>query len=205
GQTSKLVTINVAGDTTAEANEGFTVTLSAPSAGTTIATAAATGTIVNDDISAVDNWISTSSGNWTTVANWSSGVPNSNSDAVISKPGTYTVTLSNADTAHSLSVNDAGAIVSDNNGGSLILAGGSGTLAITNGIFQLAGGSLQAGIISIDSGGTLRIAKGTYTGSQALSETITNNGSLTDNTRATITGNISGTGSLVIAGKGVLE
>ena len=49
GETSKLVTINVAGDTTAEANEGFTVTLSAPSAGTTIATAAATGTIVNDD------------------------------------------------------------------------------------------------------------------------------------------------------------
>src|SRR5262249_23063756 len=49
GETSKLVTINVAGDTTAEANEGFTVTLSAPSAGTTIAAAAATGTIVNDD------------------------------------------------------------------------------------------------------------------------------------------------------------
>ena len=49
GETSKLITINVAGDTTPEANEGFTVTLSAPSAGTTIATAAATGTIVNDD------------------------------------------------------------------------------------------------------------------------------------------------------------
>ena len=49
GQTSQLVTINVAGDTTVEANEGFTVTLSAPSAGTTIATAAATGTIINDD------------------------------------------------------------------------------------------------------------------------------------------------------------
>ena len=49
GETSKLVTINVAGDTTAEANEGFTVTLSAPSAGTTITTAAATGTIMNDD------------------------------------------------------------------------------------------------------------------------------------------------------------
>ena len=52
GETSKLVTINVAGDTTAEANEGFTVTLSAPSAGTTIATAAATGTIINDDSTA---------------------------------------------------------------------------------------------------------------------------------------------------------
>ena len=49
GETSKPITINVAGDTTVEANEGFTVTLSEPSAGTTITTAAATGTIVNDD------------------------------------------------------------------------------------------------------------------------------------------------------------
>src|SRR6185369_3132007 len=51
GETSKLVTINVAGDSTVEPNEGFTVTLSAPSAGTTITTATATGTIVNDDAS----------------------------------------------------------------------------------------------------------------------------------------------------------
>src|SRR5262249_15613698 len=50
GEASKLVTINVAGDTTTEANENFTVTLSAPSGGTTIATAAATGTILNDDV-----------------------------------------------------------------------------------------------------------------------------------------------------------
>ena len=56
GQTSQLVTINVAGDTTVEANEGFTVTLSAPSAGTTIATAAATGTIINDDALASLLW-----------------------------------------------------------------------------------------------------------------------------------------------------
>ena len=51
GEVSKLVTINVAGDTTVEANEGFTVTLSAPSAGTTITTTAANGTITNDDAS----------------------------------------------------------------------------------------------------------------------------------------------------------
>jgi hypothetical protein len=151
--------------------------------------------------SVVDNWISSSSGNWITVADWSSGVPNSNSDAVISNTGGYTVTLSSADTAHSLSLNDTGAIVSDNTGGSLKLAGGSGTLAITNGAFQLAGGSLQAGIISISSGGTFLIAKGTYTGSNALSETITDNGSLIDSTTATITGNISGTGTILAQNK----
>jgi hypothetical protein len=155
--------------------------------------------------SVVDNWISSSSGNWTTVADWSSGVPNFNSDVVISKAGRYTVTLSSADNALSLSLNDSGATVSDNTGGSLSLAGVSGTLAITNGTFQLAGGSLQAGTISIGAGGTFLIAKGSYTGSNALSETITNNGSLIDNTTATITGSISGTGTLVIANKGVLE
>jgi YVTN family beta-propeller protein len=148
--------------------------------------------------SVADNWISSSSGNWTTVADWSSGVPNSNSDAVISKTGSYTITLSNADTAHSLSLNDTGAIVSDNTGGSLKLAG---ALAITNGTFQLAGGSLQAGTISIGGGGTFLIAKGTYTGSNALSETITDNGSLIDKTVATITGSISGTGTILAENK----
>ena len=49
GETSKTITVNVAADATVEPNEGFTVTLSNPSAGTTIGTAAATGTILNDD------------------------------------------------------------------------------------------------------------------------------------------------------------
>jgi Ca2+-binding RTX toxin-like protein len=47
-ETSKVVTINVNGDTTVESNEGFTVTLSNP-VNATIATATATGTINNDD------------------------------------------------------------------------------------------------------------------------------------------------------------
>jgi hypothetical protein len=53
GETSKTVTINVAGDTTVESDEGFTVTLSAPSAGLAIGTAQATGTILNDDSASV--------------------------------------------------------------------------------------------------------------------------------------------------------
>jgi hypothetical protein len=48
GDASEVVTINVAGDTTAEKNEGFTVTLSSPT-NATITTAAATGNINNDD------------------------------------------------------------------------------------------------------------------------------------------------------------
>ena len=48
GQTSKTVTVNVAGDTTAEANETFTVNLSGAS-GATIFDAQGVGTILNDD------------------------------------------------------------------------------------------------------------------------------------------------------------
>lgn len=49
GETSKLITVNVAGDGTYESNEGFTVTLSDPSAGTSIKVASRDGKILNDD------------------------------------------------------------------------------------------------------------------------------------------------------------
>ncbi len=49
GETSKTVTVNVAGDTVVESSEGFTVTLSNPSTGATLGTASAIGTIRNDD------------------------------------------------------------------------------------------------------------------------------------------------------------
>jgi RHS repeat-associated protein len=49
GETSKLITVNVQGDTTIEPNEAFTITLSNPTNGATISTAIAQGTIVNDD------------------------------------------------------------------------------------------------------------------------------------------------------------
>lgn len=50
-ETSQVITVLVTGDTTIEPIEGFTVTLSAPSSGTAISTAAADGSIVNDDLS----------------------------------------------------------------------------------------------------------------------------------------------------------
>ena len=49
GETSKTVTVNVAGDLRVEATEGFSVTLSNASAGLTIGTASALGAIWNDD------------------------------------------------------------------------------------------------------------------------------------------------------------
>nr|WP_295370480.1 cadherin domain-containing protein [uncultured Sphingosinicella sp.] len=50
GQLSATITVRVAGDTSFEGNETFTVTLSAPTGGASIADAQATGTIVNDDV-----------------------------------------------------------------------------------------------------------------------------------------------------------
>jgi ELWxxDGT repeat protein len=49
GESSKVITVDVQGDTTVELNENFTVTLSNPTNGATITTATATGTINNDD------------------------------------------------------------------------------------------------------------------------------------------------------------
>ena len=49
-ETSKVITINVSGDTTVEPNESFTVTLANPTNGATLTTATATGTITNDDV-----------------------------------------------------------------------------------------------------------------------------------------------------------
>jgi hypothetical protein len=48
GETSKTITVNVAGDTGVESNENFLVTLSTPS-GCTIGTATSQGAITNDD------------------------------------------------------------------------------------------------------------------------------------------------------------
>ena len=54
GSATANITVNVSGDTTVEPNETFTVTLSAPSAGYTLGTATAEGTINNDDSNVMD-------------------------------------------------------------------------------------------------------------------------------------------------------
>ena len=50
GETSKTITVLVAGDTSVESDEGFTVTLSNAAGSTVISTATAAGLIVNDDV-----------------------------------------------------------------------------------------------------------------------------------------------------------
>jgi probable HAF family extracellular repeat protein len=157
-----------------------------------------------------DHWVNTLAGDWATATNWKNGLPTATIDANVDATGTYSVAITSNAIADALLLNDAQATVTDNNGTlSLAGAGGlanpNGALIINAGTFRLNGGGLKAGTIFIGIGGTFLISKGSYTGSNALSETINDNGSLIDNTKAAITGDISGTGSLVIAGKGVLE
>ena len=52
-ETSKVITVNVSGDTTVELDENFTVTLSNPTNGATLGTATAIGTILNDDFPSI--------------------------------------------------------------------------------------------------------------------------------------------------------
>jgi hypothetical protein len=68
-----------------------------------------------------DKWKTAVNGNWTTSADWSAGVPTSSNDATIAVSGTYTVTISSADVANSLTINDANATVSAVSGGTLSL------------------------------------------------------------------------------------
>ncbi|MFM6745841.1 MAG: Calx-beta domain-containing protein, partial [Dolichospermum sp.] len=86
GETSKVITVDVQGDTTVEPNEDFTVTLSNPTNGATITTATAIGTIQNDDVN-TDLPIIDLSANQTVV------------EGIISPQSvTYTVTLSSDST-----------------------------------------------------------------------------------------------------------
>jgi hypothetical protein len=71
GETSKTLTIYVSGDLAIEADEGFTVTLSNASGNAQITTAAATGTIQNDDFLVSNNAVTEAAApkNWTLESN----------------------------------------------------------------------------------------------------------------------------------------
>jgi probable HAF family extracellular repeat protein len=121
------------------------------------------------DLTGVEHWVGTLSADWSTVStsDWNfTSPPNSNVDTVIDANGTYTVTITSADTAESLTVNDADATVLDENGGSLAL---NGPLTIDAGTFQLSGSGMLSGETAITNAGTFEIA-----GADTLATSITN-------------------------------
>ena len=89
---------------------------------------------------------------WQTAGQWAtSGVPTSSDNTVVDASGFYTLKIDQAAAAHSLVVNDLGAVVE-------ILAGNTLTLG--------GNATIEAGILQIDSGATLKdiAASATITG-----------------------------------------
>ncbi len=116
GETSRLITINVAGDTQIEADEDFKVVLSAPT-GATLGTTAALGTIRNDDILPT-----------LAIAATSASKAEGNSGTT---PFTFTVTRTGTTTAASTvnwAVSGGTATAADFTGG--VLPGGSISFAV---------------------------------------------------------------------------
>src|SRR5208282_5884854 len=102
------------------------------------------------------HWVG-GSDDWTAAgSDWSLGAPpTAEIPAVIDATGTYTVSISSADTAASLTINDANATVEDESGGSLALGG---ALTITAGAFDLTGGTITGlNVLSIGSSGTFDV------------------------------------------------
>ncbi len=109
------------------------------------------------------SWKSGVSGNWTTAADWTPGqVPGVNDDVTIADAGTYTVTLTGSQKAHSVTLNASGAKLTDT--GTLTLGT---TLALDAGTFTLGSGGVLAGGTVDMLGGSFVASGGTLSGVRA--------------------------------------
>jgi hypothetical protein len=99
------------------------------------------------------SWISSTSGAWTTAADWSTGaVPGAGDDVVINQPAGVTVTLAASTSVHSLSLTGA-------------------TLNVTGGTLAVAADSSNAGSLQVQPGAHVTFA-GNYVQSAAGSLTL---------------------------------
>jgi hypothetical protein len=102
-----------------------------------------------------DSWLIGLNGNWSDASDWTNGVPTLAADVVINASNTYTVTISRAAFANSISLTGAGAALSET---------ATGTLGIPDGVFIgsgstaiLRGANIITGDIAI-SAATVEIA-----------------------------------------------
>ena len=149
-------------------------------------------------------WAGASGDDWTTANDWiasggaSFGTPNYNNNVVIGESGAYTLTITTADTANSLTITatGAGADVQDEAGGSLVV---NGALTIDAGSFSLIGGTLTAGSIYLGSSGH-------FIGEGAVSAPIDNDGGIVEAYgNLTLSGAVTGAGAFQIDSGNTLE
>ncbi|GBE72833.1 hypothetical protein myaer87_00600 [Microcystis aeruginosa NIES-87] len=215
GETSKVITVDVQGDTTVELDENFTVTLSTPTNGATITTATATGTINNDDFigtSGPDTLAGTSGADaMTGLAGNDTYTVNDAGDLVIEalNQGTDTVQASISYTlpnnAENLLLTGTDNLNGTGNGLNNQITGNSGNNILTGlaGNDSLDGkagtdtmiGGLGNDTYTVDNTGdivTENLNEGTDTVQASISYTLTDN---VENLTLTGTANLNGTGN----------
>ncbi|MDB9412535.1 DUF4347 domain-containing protein, partial [Microcystis aeruginosa] len=215
GETSKVITVDVQGDTTVELDENFTVTLSNPTNGATITTATAIGTINNDDFigtSGSDTLAGTSAADaMTGLAGNDTYTVNDAGDLVIEalNQGTDTVQASISytltDNVENLTLTGTANLNGTGNNLNNILTGNSGNNILTGlaGNDSLDGkagadtmiGGLGNDTYTVDNTGdivTENLNEGTDTVQASISYTLTDN---VENLTLTGTANLNGTGN----------
>lgn len=137
-------------------------------------------------------WSNAVSDDWASAADWSAGVPTASEDAIINAKGAYTVAISSADIAHSLTIDAAGATLQEDSGGSLTL---KGRLTLDAGTVILDGANSFTGQTRLI-GGTLEIGNAQALGSSGL--TI-DGGVLIGAGRTTFSNEIDANGTSILA------
>jgi hypothetical protein len=152
------------------------------------------------------NWKNPVNGDWSVASNWSTNtVPTSGDAVTISAPGSYTVTISSADLANSLTFNASQAALLETGGsltvtGALTVDSGFVSLSETNtiGSVALAGGvlgigkgaALGTGTLTVTSGELLGTATATVANSIALSAGSTTTFAAAPGTTLNLTGGV---------------
>src|SRR5258708_27225400 len=147
------------------------------------------------------------SGNWSNTANWTSGVPNGNFNALIDggNAAVSPVPLDINASIVNLTV-DSDDSLTLNNGTILTVTGGSIT---NNGVMKLNGGGGANGLLDVNSnvtlkgGGTLTLSAATGAGSAFIQQGV---GGVTLTNQSTIQGTgIIGNGGLTLANQGTID
>ena len=150
------------------------------------------------------HWVGPNGADWTASGVWNdangntAGTPNLANDVFIDEQGSYTLTITSADTANLLTIAaaGAGADVQDENGGSLTL---NGSLTIDAGSFSLIGGALSAASIDVE-------ANGHFIGYGCVSAPLYNDGGFVEaQQHLSLLAAVTGNGSFQIDNGAVLE
>ena len=149
-------------------NGTYNLTISATTTGAEAGTTTESYTLTVNENTNEDVWNRGSSGSWNTASNWNRDdardedghvVPNSSLDAVIDHSGTYTVTISGTETAHSLTIGDANATLSGSGTLSVALIDNDGTIdsSVQNGTLKITGDITGTGNLYIENKATLEL------------------------------------------------